>query len=60
MILQKKRRNLLPAGAFYSFKSGFESPTLDEGLSEVQTVDWIFEGTDEERRLWNIWTNGYS
>jgi len=55
---EQKRRKLLPSSAFYSFKSAFEPPTLDEGFNEIKTVNWIFEGTDEERRLWDMWTNG--
>jgi bifunctional polynucleotide phosphatase/kinase len=32
-------------------------PTLEEGFSEVKTINWIFEGSDEDRRRFNMYIN---
>jgi bifunctional polynucleotide phosphatase/kinase len=41
--------------AFTSFRDSYEEPTLDEGFHEVKKVNFVFEGTDEERRMWEMW-----
>jgi len=28
---------------------------MDEGFEEIRQIDWKFEGTDEEKRLWSMW-----
>lgn len=49
------KRDLLPYNAFTSFRASYEEPKLDEGFQEVRQVNWVFEGSDEERRRWNMW-----
>lgn len=41
--------------AFTSFRDGFEEPTIDEGFTEIKNVNWVFEGTKEEREQWSMW-----
>ncbi|KAK7466961.1 DNA kinase/phosphatase Pnk1 [Stygiomarasmius scandens] len=48
-------REVLPYLAFTSFKSSFEEPELPEGFTEIRQVNWSFEGTEEERKHWNMW-----
>ncbi|KAJ3742004.1 polynucleotide kinase 3 phosphatase-domain-containing protein [Lentinula detonsa] len=52
---QEEKRALVPYLAFTSFRNGYEEPTLSEGFSEIQTVNWVFEGTEEERKYWSMW-----
>ncbi|KAJ2916023.1 hypothetical protein MD484_g4408, partial [Candolleomyces efflorescens] len=49
------RRDLLPFTAFIGFKDGFEEPQLNEGFAEIRRVNWVFEGTEEERKRWSMW-----
>ncbi|KAF8320038.1 PNK3P-domain-containing protein [Clavulina sp. PMI_390] len=53
----EKRRELLPDSAFYSFRNAYQAPKLEEGFSEVKTINWVFDGTDADRELWNIWSS---
>jgi bifunctional polynucleotide phosphatase/kinase len=45
-------RTLLPMTAFGSFGSAFERPEEDEGFEELRTVNFVWEGSDEQRKLW--------
>jgi len=49
------KREMLPYNAFTSFRASYEEPKAEEGFREVRRVNWVFEGTDEERRRWNMW-----
>ncbi|GJE97041.1 PNK3P-domain-containing protein [Phanerochaete sordida] len=49
------KRDLVPYNAFTSFKASYEEPKAAEGFREVRRVNWVFEGTEEERRRWNMW-----
>jgi bifunctional polynucleotide phosphatase/kinase len=33
----------------------YQEPTLDEGLSQIIKVDFIFSGTEEEKEIWSMW-----
>jgi len=48
-------RDLLPYIAFTGFRDNYEEPELSEGFSEVKNVNWVFEGTEEEKRYWSMW-----
>ncbi|CAG8602483.1 2952_t:CDS:10, partial [Paraglomus occultum] len=41
---------LIPDVAYRTFKSRFEEPTPSEGFAEIKQINFIFEGTDEERK----------
>ena len=49
------KRELLPYIAFTSFRADYKEPKVDEGFQEVRQVNWVFEGSDEERQRWNMW-----
>lgn len=51
----KPERSLLPYVAFTGFRNNYEEPQLDEGFSEIKTVHWVFEGTEEENKYWSMW-----
>ncbi|ODN99428.1 polynucleotide kinase 3'-phosphatase [Cryptococcus wingfieldii CBS 7118] len=48
-------RTALPPVAFGSFASNYEKPTKQEGFVEVRTVNLHFEGTEEQRKLWDMY-----
>ncbi|KAL4249557.1 hypothetical protein ABKN59_005875 [Abortiporus biennis] len=49
------KREVLPYTALLNFQSMFEEPGLGEGFSEIKKINWVFEGTEEERARWNMW-----
>lgn len=53
--LEEPARELLPASAFWSYQMAFEAISKEEGFSEVRTVNFVFEGTDEQRRRWDMY-----
>jgi hypothetical protein len=50
-----QRRELLPETAFISFKNSLEEPAKTEGFDEIRRVNFKFDGSDEERKLWSRW-----
>ncbi|KAJ7733566.1 polynucleotide kinase 3 phosphatase-domain-containing protein [Mycena maculata] len=52
-------RELLPKVAFATFKDNFEEPELSEGISQIKKVNWVFSGTEEERKAWSRWTSQF-
>jgi bifunctional polynucleotide phosphatase/kinase len=48
-------RTLLPASAFWGYKNDYQAPHADEGFDEVRGVNFIWEGTEEQRRLWDMY-----
>ncbi|KZT29942.1 PNK3P-domain-containing protein, partial [Neolentinus lepideus HHB14362 ss-1] len=52
---KEPKRDLVPYLAYTSFRGAFEEPKADEGFEEVRTVNWVFEGDEEERRRWSMW-----
>ncbi|KZT66863.1 PNK3P-domain-containing protein [Daedalea quercina L-15889] len=52
---KEPKRELLPYNAFTSFRAQYEEPQLNEGFTEIKTVNWVFEGDEDERRRWNMW-----
>lgn len=49
------KRDLIPYLAFASYSENYQEPKLDEGFKEVRVVNWVFEGTEEERKVWSMW-----
>lgn len=48
-------RDLLPQIAFTSYASAFEKPDINEGFDELRLVNFKWEGTDAQRRLWDMY-----
>ncbi|KAG8981507.1 hypothetical protein FRB90_007208 [Tulasnella sp. 427] len=48
-------REMLGYGVFTQFQNAFQPPTIEEGFSEVKTINWIFQGSDEDRRRFNMY-----
>lgn len=53
--LDEPVREVLPGTAFWSYTSAFEPISKDEGFSEIRTVNFIFEGTDAQRKKWDMY-----
>ncbi|TEB36065.1 PNK3P-domain-containing protein [Coprinellus micaceus] len=49
------RRELIPYTAYITFKDGFEEPNANEGFAEVRRVNFVFDGTEEQRKRWGMW-----
>jgi bifunctional polynucleotide phosphatase/kinase len=49
------RRAALPELALSTFRAGFEAPALEEGFAALEEVQFVFEGSEEERRRWGMW-----
>lgn len=52
---EEPARTLLPASAFWGYKNDFQAPDVDEGFDEVRGVNFVWEGTDEQRRMWDMY-----
>ena len=50
---EEPERTLLPLTAFGTFVTALEKPEMDEGFDEIRVVNFVWEGTEEQRRLWN-------
>lgn len=33
----------------------YEEPKMTEGFAEIRKVNWVFEGSEEEQKRWNMW-----
>lgn len=51
----EQRRELLPFTAFSGYVGQFEQPELGEGFDEIKMVNFVWEGTDEQRKLWDLY-----
>ena len=51
----EQARELLPQSAFWSYTSAFEQPDVKEGFDELRSVNFVWEGTEQERRFWDMY-----
>jgi len=51
--LNPENRQSLPKLAFNSFVSRFKEPTIAEGFQEVIPIEFRFQGTEEEYKVWS-------
>lgn len=49
------KREVLPGMAFSTYTGNFEAPTAVEGFDEIKSVNFVWEGTDEQRRYWDMY-----
>lgn len=52
---QTPEPKLVPYTALSSFAQAYEEPSMEEGFSEIRTVRFVFEGTEEEERFYRMW-----
>jgi bifunctional polynucleotide phosphatase/kinase len=50
-----EKRSMLPGSAFPIYKNAFEAPDVKEGFEDVTKVEFLFEGTEEEKRVWSMY-----
>ena len=50
----KAKRDQVPNIAYFGFQKNYEEPSPEEGFSEIIDVRWYFEGSEEERKRWNM------
>jgi len=59
--MNPEARSMLPAIAFRSFVQRYIAPSIDEGLQDITLVDFHYQGTDEQRRVWSqYWVSKFS
>ncbi|KAF9637179.1 HAD-superfamily hydrolase subfamily IIIA [Lasiodiplodia theobromae] len=51
--LNPESRTILPKLAFTSFASRYRIPQLKEGFQDITKVDFTFEGSEEDRKVWS-------
>ncbi|KAG6813109.1 hypothetical protein H0H92_013963 [Tricholoma furcatifolium] len=49
------KRELIPYTGFAGFRSNFEQPDIEEGYTQIRKVNWIFNGSEEEKTYWSMW-----
>ncbi|KAI0067096.1 PNK3P-domain-containing protein [Artomyces pyxidatus] len=52
---REPKRDIIPHMAFSDFAAKYEEPSTKEGFTEVRAVNWVFEGSEEEKRNWSMW-----
>lgn len=50
--MNPEKRQLLPKVAFTSYAARFQQPLLSEGFLDMLAVDFVLEGSNEEREVW--------
>ncbi|CAO3608788.1 unnamed protein product [Cunninghamella echinulata] len=53
--IYKKERPLLSEIVFRVYSSQYQPPTLKEGFSKIESIDFIFSGDDEDFIAWKKW-----
>ncbi|CAO3637786.1 unnamed protein product [Cunninghamella blakesleeana] len=53
--IYKKDRPLLSEIVFRVFSSQYQPPTLKEGFSDIQSIDFHFPGNDHDFKEWQNW-----
>jgi len=48
-------RTVLPGSAFATYEAIFEPPLKSEGFDEVKGVNFVFEGSREQREKWEMY-----
>lgn len=56
-IVNPELRDMLPGIAFRTYKARFKKPKMKEGFSDLVEVDFMWEGEEEEKKIWEkFWT----
>lgn len=56
--MNPEKRQLLPKMAFTGFASRFREPSVEEGFQDITQLDFVFRGTEEDKKLWSkYWTS---
>ncbi|KAF9567654.1 PNK3P-domain-containing protein [Agrocybe pediades] len=52
---KEAERTVLPFAALTKFRDAYAPPAAAEGFSEIKNVNWVFEGSEEEKKRWSMW-----
>jgi len=60
-VMNPEGRSMLPAVAFRSFQQRYIAPSANEGFQDITQVDFHFQGTPEQRRIWGqYWVSKFA
>lgn len=60
-VMNPEGRSMLPAVAFRSFQQRYIAPSANEGFQDIYQVDFHFQGTAEQGRIWGqYWVSKFS
>ncbi len=60
-LMNPEGRTMLPGIAFRSFAQRYIPPSIDEGFQDITPVSFQFQGSAEQRRVWNsYWVSKFS
>ena len=48
-----ENRTILPNSALPAYMNAFQVPEKKEGFEDITKVDFVFEGTEDERKVWS-------
>lgn len=51
----EEKRDVLSTIAFRTFKSKLQEPTTREGFQEVKKINFIFDGSEQDKTAWQRW-----
>jgi bifunctional polynucleotide phosphatase/kinase len=51
----EEKRDVLSSIAFRTFKHKLQEPTTREGFSEVKKINFVFEGSEQDKEAWQKW-----
>jgi bifunctional polynucleotide phosphatase/kinase len=49
------KRDILPALAFSGYAAQSQEPDMNEGFDEIRGVNFVWKGSDEQRKKWDMW-----
>ena len=56
-LFNPEKRTILPGMAFTGFLGRYKEPTLSEGFQDIFTVPFKFQGSEDQKRIWQkYWT----
>ncbi|KAJ7684303.1 polynucleotide kinase 3 phosphatase-domain-containing protein [Mycena polygramma] len=56
---QEPPRKILSKTVFTTFKDNYEAPELSERISQLKKINWVFTGTERERKAWSRWMHPF-
>lgn len=49
------KRELIPSSAFNMWQNQFQAPEKGEGFDEIKVVNFVWTGSDEQRKKWDMY-----
>lgn len=48
-------RTLIPGTAFNTYVAQFQQPDITEGFDEIRGVNFVWKGTEAQRKKWDMY-----